>query len=148
MKRQILRYTLKVWLSSATVSPGIAAILQFYNDDGDTSKLNWLPGYPLILFLELVLTSPLWVLFWVFTETTSNFFREDIWVRSVAAATGLAITCTLCLLDAGTQVLMDDQFFTITLGNCFCIVGGCWYFDVSKPIPRSIAPALSNSSAQ
>ncbi len=134
MKRQIIRYTLKIWLCSSILSPGVAALLQFYNDDGDTSKLDWLPGYPLILTFELIFTSPLWALYWVFTETSSNFFREDIWVRRVATASGLAIAATICLLEANPQGSMDDLFFTIPLGNCVCIVGGCWYFDVSKPV--------------
>lgn len=148
MKRQILRYTFIVWLCSAAISPSIAAILQFYYDQGDTSKLNWLAEYPLILFFELLLTSPLWALFWAFTETSGNFFREDKWVRWISTLSSLAIASTICLYTTSAQCSLDDQFFTITLGNSFCFVFGCWYFDVSKPIPRSNAPALSNSCAQ
>src|SRR5579872_1031427 len=121
MKRQPALYTFKVWLWSAVLSPFIAAILQFYGNEGTVSDLSWLSAYVLILFSELLLTSFLWILFWALTAICSNLLKEDQLLRCAASAVGLTIAASVCWITADEKYSLNNMFFDIALANSLCI---------------------------
>lgn len=124
------KYTFKVWLFSATVSPLIAFILQFYYYHGWSNELGWLKVYPIIVFFELVLTSLLWVMFWLITLILYNMISDRTLLRTCVSLTGLTIAAATCWFVSDAQFSLSGAFFTTALSNCLCIFRGCWIFDM------------------
>lgn len=147
MKRQPALYTFKVWLWSATLSPIVAAVLQFYYQHANSIGVDSLEAYPAIVFLELLITVLLWILFWALTALFSNLLKDDIAFRWTASITGLIIASALCwLISQIASCSLGNIFFDITLANCLCIFAGCWYFNIGKPATSTNLPTINTDT--
>jgi membrane protease YdiL (CAAX protease family) len=147
MKRQPLFYTLKVWLWSATISPVIAAALQFYYYHGDLKKVDFLTIYPIILVVEVLLTFLIWLLFWAINAICSNIIANDNTYRLAASTIGLIIAASLCWLTRDSNMpLFEDPPFDVAFANCLCIFAGCWYFDIGKSAPNTDSPFINTNT--
>jgi hypothetical protein len=147
MLSSIIKYSLKIWLTSVMVAPLSFLMIEFiqeYPPRQDIVELfsSGITVYAALMLFHLIFSAITW---FVFTAVIGL-------VVLIPANTGLK-TCIIfiagVLLTAGTffatilpinayQLMQDKELIILMACNCLCIGGGVWFYKLKLPQPDPI----------
>lgn len=128
-----LKFSLKVWLTSVIVAPGLYTGIEAYIDslNNTYSQIYFnLIIYMFMVRLEFILSFIIWLMFWAITEAIIYCNpHNDVkrWLIFIVAIL-LAILPFIVLVGLPLLINPGSDMFIPMLANVFCIGCGCWMY--------------------
>lgn len=137
MKKAIVQYSLKVWLSAVLITPLLYIIFSLI--DGLRDSDLPVPAVYLVLVIAEVLFSFLaGLLFCAAAVIVVTKVASNIMGKSILSVIGLVLTAvTFLVFSSIIGAPLATSTLALAVPNAVCVVAACWYFKLSvttKPI--------------
>jgi hypothetical protein len=141
----VIKYSLKVWLTSVVAAPFLILTIVYCQDYSPSMdfKESILPGLCMCLVFivfELIFSAVTWIVFTIVVGRVLSIHANGIqktWIIFVAAILLTAGTCAVILVPFGFLENSSDLSFAalLTGSNCACIGFGVWFYKLKIPEP-------------
>lgn len=151
MKYYYLFFSLKIWLSSALVTPVIFITLQQFATTGK-GDLSEFAAYPFLVTLEIAFSFFTWIMFWATIELIVRLTNDRFLRKFIISFMGIILTFgtfkVYSFLDGSDSYM---NFFELMVTNATMIALGSWYFNIEpktepKTLPDSILSTHPNEN--
>jgi hypothetical protein len=138
MVKQVFRYSFKVWITSAALSPILWAVILLYKDGGANFRLSEeslevIQWYVIFVVVELILSFLTWVLFMVIIFLVIKIVPERLPRTFLIFLFGVLLTVgTFALILFPNGINWDDGF-ALMCCTAATIGWGAWFYDLKIP---------------
>ena len=143
-------YSLKVWLTSAAITPLVFFIPSFSLENIPHETLyqrltQTAYEYGTILAIELLLSFITWVIFLIIIHQTVTFINNRATRLSIISISGilLAIGTFMVILTPAEVFNVTRGFGGLTLCTSLCIAAGSWFYKL-EPSPETLTEFNQN----
>ena len=145
MKYYSLFFSLKVWLSSALITPAVFIPLQLFTTAGKQDLAEF-AVYPFLVIFEIAFSFFTWIMFWALIELLVRLTNDRILRKIMISLMGVVLTFgtfkVFSLLDGSDSYM---NFFELMVTNAIVIALGSWYFNIEpKNNPETLTDPLSS----
>lgn len=136
MKKEIIYYTLKVWLTDVGISPVLFALILIVRQEMSATELLQAPDgliveYIFFVAAQLFFTAVVWFLFMVAVHLVMLAKLNALSSKSVIFIVAIAFTIGICeLLLKKNDVVSSDNLINLMCANCIGIGWGVWYYSL------------------
>lgn len=135
--KQVLIYSLKVWLTSVLISPIIFILIEITFKTRSFIDVNSVLGFiAYSIPYGLVLSIPSWLLFFACIYNISKFIRNLLTIRLIVTLVG----SVLSLLSFYIIFHRDDDTTGVipwALSYCIIIIAGSWFYAFNANVTES-----------
>lgn len=126
-------YSLKVWLTSVIVAPGIwsfISALQSQNHYADSmARLLYL--YGICVILGALFSFITWMLFLLIIKVLVIYFHDVKAIKIIASVIGMLLTYGTFAVFLGLALYTDIGIFSLVTAYVTCIGGGSLFYDLN-----------------
>lgn len=130
-----LKYSLKIWLTSVLVSPGVHFLGLYLSQQVDISGVRnnaiWIfKEYIFLVVFQLIFSSVTWFVFCLMIALITRFLKHRFLQTILIFAIGIILTISTFYLTL-PDVEMVNRLNTLMYANCFGIGCGVWYYKLT-----------------
>jgi hypothetical protein len=144
------KYSLKVWLTSAAITPLVFFISSSsldnpYHESFYKHLTQTAYEYGTILAVELLISFITWIIFLVIIHQTVIYFNNRITRLCIISVSGVLLTMGtfMAILTPPEAFNVTRGFGNLTLCTCFCIAAGSWFYKL-EPSPKTLTEFNEN----
>ena len=126
-------YSLKIWLTSVLLAPVIYIVAISFkqnHQDFSTLILDQLSIYLICIFFGSFLSFFTWLLFLLSIKATTLYAYSIKQCKFIISFIGVLLTIGTFALFLSPSISIHDDLFSLMLGNCICITGGTWFYEL------------------